>query len=230
MLLLAAAYAIDPLGVALARALPSALVDVFRATTDIGRAYWILYPCAVAVFYIAFMLRYGEWDRRRTAQFGDAAAALAYVFAAVAASGIAVNIIKLVIGRARPRHFDTLGHLAFDPFAGASAFASFPSGHAATAFSAGLALALLIPRRRMVFIALACWVAASRVAISVHYLTDVAVGGAIGALFAFYFRGWFSERGMLWRQVNGRYLRRRLFRPGRIQLWGVGHNGQHMNG
>jgi undecaprenyl-diphosphatase len=193
-------------------------VDAFRATTDIGRAYWILYPCAVGVFYMAFLVRYGDWGRRRTAQFTDAAAAMAYVFAAVAASGIAVNIIKLMVGRARPRHFDTLGHLAFDPFAGTSAFASFPSGHAATAFSAGLALAFLIPRLRWAMLALASWVAVSRVAISVHYLTDIAVGSAIGALCALYFRGWFVERGMLWRQVGAGYRRRMVFRLRQTKL------------
>ena len=59
---------------------------------------------------------------------------------------------------------------------------SMPSGHAATAFAAATALALLFPRLRLAAYALAALICVSRVYLGVHYVSDVVVGALLGAL------------------------------------------------
>ena len=58
---------------------------------------------------------------------------------------------------------------------------SFPSGHAATAFAAATALAVLCPKLRPWALALAGAVALSRIYLRVHFPLDVLAGGLIGA-------------------------------------------------
>jgi undecaprenyl-diphosphatase len=59
--------------------------------------------------------------------------------------------------------------------------ASFPSGHATTAFGAAAALAVLAPSLRWWALAGAAIVAYSRVHLGVHYVSDVVGGAVIGA-------------------------------------------------
>jgi membrane-associated phospholipid phosphatase len=54
---------------------------------------------------------------------------------------------------------------------------SFPSGHAATAFSLAFCLSYLFPRFRIPLFCFAVTVAASRVIITSHYLSDAVAGG-----------------------------------------------------
>ena len=98
--------------------------------------------------------------------------------------GIVANIAKYVIGRARPKHFAEAGALAFDFWSGDASWASFPSGHATTAMALGLALALLFPRLRWVFLSLGFWIAVSRLFTRAHYPSDVLAGCLVGGLFA----------------------------------------------
>ncbi|MEJ7765534.1 MAG: phosphatase PAP2 family protein [Acidimicrobiales bacterium] len=89
------------------------------------------------------------------------------------------NLIKAVVGRARPD---------LNPLAGFSA-PSFPSGHTATAAAAFAALALLVGRRRppstravlaAAAAGLTALVACSRVLLGVHWTTDVLAGASLG--------------------------------------------------
>lgn len=59
--------------------------------------------------------------------------------------------------------------------------ASFPSGHASTAFAGALAASRVVPEARIVWWALALTIAASRVYVGVHYPFDVLGGAAMGA-------------------------------------------------
>jgi undecaprenyl-diphosphatase len=90
-----------------------------------------------------------------------------------------VNLVKVIVDRARPD---------VDPLAG-FAGASFPSGHSATAAAGLAAIALLLGRGRarpvrMWLLAaaagIAAAVAATRVMLGVHWLTDVVAGLALG--------------------------------------------------
>jgi undecaprenyl-diphosphatase len=104
------------------------------------------------------------------------AAALAALSAA-ALAGITVTILKAVFDRARP----PLADPALDPVGTVPGSASFPSGHAATAFAAAVAVGVFFPRLRKPLLALAAVIAVSRVYLGVHFATDVLVGSLLGA-------------------------------------------------
>ncbi len=115
----------------------------------------------------------------------------AFVLIATIVSGLN-GLIKWIAGRTRPFHlFDQSGapRLApFDlsPFRGGfhGLFVSknlcFPSGHAALAFATAEALAMLYPRARWGFYAIAIAVGAERVLENAHYVSDVVGAAALG--------------------------------------------------
>lgn len=184
--------------------LPPRLVDVFRTVTRFGKSDWIL--VSTGLFFLAMLLLdAGALRARLRARRAMRTLAAGYVFAAVALSGIIANLSKNIIGRARPKYFDETGTLSFDFWSGDSSWASFPSGHATTAMALGVALALLFPRLRWVFLCLCFWIAVSRLFVEAHYPSDVIAGGMLGGLTA-----WLMARAL---------ARRRL-------VFGFGHDGQ----
>jgi membrane-associated phospholipid phosphatase len=120
--------------------------------------------------------------------------------AALLVTGIAVNAIKLLIGRPRPKYDDPLVFLgpfgqypvirgerpvgifhAWDLSAPISAeLWSMPSSHTAYAAVMAAALAALYPRLRPLVIGCAVAVGASRLITGAHYPTDVLIGGLLG--------------------------------------------------
>jgi membrane-associated phospholipid phosphatase len=105
-------------------------------------------------------------------------------FAALAAAGVAgllVEFLKATFDRARP----PLADPTLDPVGVVPATASFPSGHAASAFAAAVAVGMLFPRLRKPLLALAATIALSRVYLGVHFATDVLVGSLLGAAIGF---------------------------------------------
>jgi undecaprenyl-diphosphatase len=116
----------------------------------------------------------------------------------VLGDSLVTNIVKEVVGRARP---------ALDP-AAATLGPSFPSGHSSTAAAFFAALALLMGRRRRpsqkaalagMAAGIAVAVASSRVLLDVHWVSDVVAGLALGwgwfAFCAAAFRGWMLRSG-----------------------------------
>jgi undecaprenyl-diphosphatase len=93
-----------------------------------------------------------------------------------ALSHVLVQVLKRAV--ARPRPCDARGvPLALvdlpDPF-------SFPSGHSAAAFAVALPVAMANPLLAPAALGLAVLVAASRVQLRVHYLSDVLAGVVLG--------------------------------------------------
>jgi undecaprenyl-diphosphatase len=113
-------------------------------------------------------------------------------------AGLSVNILKHVIGRARPK-FMHAGNLEFSP-AGGSGWDSFPSGHATAAIAVAMVLATKFPRARWPILTMAVAIAASRILRGSHYLTDVAGGVALGCVMGMIaanpWREWRSSAGM----------------------------------
>ena len=85
-------------------------------------------------------------------------------------------LFKAVVGRSRPNALR--GAYDFHPFGGGY---SFPSGHSAAAFAAAAAVAQYYdqPWSTVAYTA-AGLIAVSRISQDVHFLTDVAVGSAVG--------------------------------------------------
>ena len=167
----------DPLVVAWQRRLPGWFKLPFEYLDYFGWSGTILWPVGIAVLLL-FTFERLDLPRRARAAITVLQLRLVLVFLAVGAPGLAVSIIKRVIGRLRPWAFDSQGHLAFDPAAWTAQAASFPSGHATTAFAAAVVLAALWPRARVPLLVLAALAALARVVLDAHYLSD-AIGGAV---------------------------------------------------
>jgi undecaprenyl-diphosphatase len=109
--------------------------------------------------------------KRRCFPRAAVAAALAITTAA-----LLVTLLKGAFDRARPPVADP----GLDPVGVVPLSASFPSGHAATAFAAAVAVALVYPRLGRPLLALAVVIALSRIYLGVHYVLDVAAGTLLG--------------------------------------------------
>jgi len=113
------------------------------------------------------------------------------VLAAGAAAGVGIIVFKLIkhiSHRARPCHLEEhcwAQVLPPDQF-------SFPSGHSITAFAIAICIGSFYPELRDPLLFVALCVAASRIILGLHFLSDVITGSAIGAALgytAFHFFG-----------------------------------------
>ncbi|NTV92976.1 MAG: phosphatase PAP2 family protein [Chlorobiaceae bacterium] len=145
----------------------SAFFSFFSEITLLGQSEWYLVPG----FFLFLLFRN---SRKRAANAG------LFVFSTVALSGLAADLIKYILGRARPKLYLNDGMYGMDFFRWEHAWTSFPSGHSATAFSAAAALSLLFPRFRLFFFIAAALIAFSRIAINKHYISDVLAGSLLG--------------------------------------------------
>jgi membrane-associated phospholipid phosphatase len=143
---------------------------ILRAVTDIGST--------VGVVAISVTIAILETWRTRSRWVAP------FLVLVVAGQLAAATLIKSAVGRFRP---------AIDPVVGLSQ-TSFPSGHSTSAAATLAACAFLISRRRSprtqaaltgVGVAIAVAVAASRVLLDVHWLSDVIAGLMLGW-------GWFG--------------------------------------
>lgn len=105
--------------------------------------------------------------------------AMAAGAAAAAVTNVLLVLLKRLFRRARP--CDLCPHPLFadvrppDPF-------SFPSGHSMNAFAVGTVLALHFPLLAPLALVMALSIAASRVILGMHYVSDVLAGSVIGAV------------------------------------------------
>lgn len=135
------------------------------------------------------------------------------VLCAVGLSGLAVNLLKYGIGRARPLYFDSFGVLSLHPFAMDARFAGFPSGHATTMGAVFGILLLLFPRRWYVALAVTACIASTRVFVGAHYPSDTIAGFGLGLGFAIASGLVFARLGFIFGQTSAKLpVRKRTFR------------------
>jgi membrane-associated phospholipid phosphatase len=170
--------------------LPEWVVDDAFVVTDFGRSNWILVPVGVPLVLMT-LLASPAIPYMSRAVLAMVAVRLGFVFVAVGLPGLVSTIVKRFIGRVRP---SDLGPFAYEPFSWRPEYASFPSGHATTAFAALVAIGAIFPRLRPVLWLYALAIAASRVMVSAHYPSDVIAGAAFGAFVALLVRDWFAVR------------------------------------
>jgi len=106
----------------------------------------------------------------------------AFLFLAIAASGIVVDVLKVVFGRARPKLFIQANIYDFSGLSWHPDHWSFPSGHSATIVALMTALWYLWPQHLLFYTLAATIVAASRIVICAHYPSDVLAGALIAIL------------------------------------------------
>lgn len=176
---------IDPLVYETVRGFDPGTYQAFRSFTDLGRSNWLLIPSGILILILAWW-RSGESSDTRSVRLGYYRQLLVYLFLTIALTGLASSLLKNIIGRARPKLYDSLGPIEFQPFTFDSDFASFPSGHATTAGALAMLLALIFPRARVLLLLAGGWIASTRFLIGAHYISDSFAGylfGCAGALF-----------------------------------------------
>ena len=167
----------------------------FLVFSDWGNSRWFLWPFGLAGVFCWLQCK-SHPTRRRAAGYGWAASAFLYLFTAVAFSGIVVNLLKILFGRARPLMFYHEGIQGFFPPGFDGDFQSLPSGHASTAFACAVAVALLWPKARVWLLALAAFIASARVGINKHFLSDILAAAAVATVTTFWLRQRFAEFGI----------------------------------
>jgi undecaprenyl-diphosphatase len=189
---LATMAVLDAWAIAHVRQLPASLVMAFNRLTDLGRSGWFLWPLGLALIALA-MLDTPKMPAFARHVLAAWAVRLGFVFTAIAVPGLFVTIIKRLIGRARPL-VEGSDVWTYHPLAWKVAYASFPSGHATTAFSALVAIGAILPSTRALLWIYAVLIALSRVIITAHYPSDVVSAAIVGTVGALLVRNWFAAR------------------------------------
>ncbi|MCX6179844.1 MAG: phosphatase PAP2 family protein [Chlorobiales bacterium] len=154
--------------------------DVFNVITDFGESQWYL---------IAGMLLFVIFRKTNPVR----AYSGLFLSLSVAVSGVSADIIKFIAGRARPTLYFSDKLYGFNFFHFEYEWISFPSGHAATAFSVAIVLTILCPKWRVPFLFAGILIAFSRIFLTQHYISDVIAGSLLGIastiiLYHYYFK------------------------------------------
>jgi len=183
---------VDVPAIKAARQAPSWLVRWFQFVTDFGVAPWFLAPLGGALLLIA-LITAPSLARMSQLALASLSVRLGFLFLAIAVPGLVVTIVKRIVGRARPL---VAGDDAFlyKFFLWRVEYASFPSGHATTAFAAAVAFGVLWPRLRPLLWTYAIVIALSRVVVTAHHPSDVVAGAIAGAVGALLVRDWMAAR------------------------------------
>ncbi len=107
-----------------------------------------------------------------------------YVFVSVVSASLIAQVLKVIIGRARPIFYEALNMTGFFPFTADWAFNSMPSGHTTASFAGLVMLGLLAPKIKWFTWILAVIIGVSRVCCGAHWPTDVILGAFIGMVVA----------------------------------------------
>ncbi|MEM8797084.1 MAG: phosphatase PAP2 family protein [Pseudomonadota bacterium] len=208
---------IDPLTKTLSILTPEAAKVTFRSITVFGASHWYLVPAGVPVV-LAACVDWRRVSRRVRTGVQTILWQASALFAAVAISGISVNLLKRAIGRARPKLMDDVGVYGFDPFAFTSTFASFPSGHSTTIGAVAVFAVIIFPRWVWTIVAIALIIGWSRVVVGAHYPSDIVAGLAFGALFAWGTLSFFAARRLGFEKGVARSGPHAFVAPRRVNL------------
>ena len=145
--------------------------DIFALITELGLSTPYLVAAVAAFIYLRFV--------KRSQILANAAA---FLFAAVALSGLANDLVKVIAGRSRPGLLLSEGIYTFEPFTNQYYYASFPSGHANTIAALCYGLSMAGCRFKYVLPGIALAVMASRVIVGAHFPSDVMFGAYLGVV------------------------------------------------
>jgi len=166
-----------------------------RIITDFGKSNYVLMTLGLGTCLV-FVSSVFVQSTARTCMLA-LSGRFAFLFLAVLIPNVVGEILKGVIGRGRPFVGGAPDAFHYSHFAWTEAYASFPSGHAATAFALAFALASLAPKWRVTIWAYAVLIAITRLVLLAHHPSDVLAGALVGVLGAMAVRYWFAARHLI---------------------------------
>jgi len=163
-----------------------------RFLTDFGKSEYVLWALAA----LAFAVLVASAASRGTARalLLGLGTRVQFLFLAVLVPVLTTDLIKWAVGRGRPFVGDEANVFNFSHFAGSPAYASFPSGHATTAFALAFAVSALWPQTRIWMLVYALVICATRLVLLAHHPSDVVAGALVGVIGAMLVRYWFAAR------------------------------------
>jgi len=187
---------------------------IWSLLSRIGQSDWMLIPSGLLLIVLFYL---------RQPKFGPASGIatihdmVLFFFAAIAATGLAVLVVKYSLGFSRP---SVDGARVIRLFAFRPSYAAFPSGHSTTAAAFALALTLLWRPLAVVVWPLALAIGVSRVMVNAHRVSDVTAGLAFGAWGTLFVALWFARRGRLFRLSPSGLPRSLRLEPGTLSREG----------
>ena len=169
---------------------------IFQYVTILGKVDWILFTTGF-IMVILSLFNAKRFTGYKNIVWHRIFLNAYFTFTTIAFSGILGNLLKNIIGRARP-FFTPEGNIWLSlPFEHRYYYGSFPSGHATTGGAIAVVLALLFPRWRWFFILTGIFVAITRPVLGVHFPSDVAAGLFFGGGFAWFYARVFARKRLL---------------------------------
>jgi len=144
----------------------------FSFLTTFGNSAWYFVPSLIL------------WVYFRKVHKAKEALMAKYIFVTNLVAGVLVWLFKVPFGRARPKLFFEDHLYGFQWFEVTPKLVSFPSGHTITVISTAVALSLLFPKWKYVFLPLGAIIAFSRVVVTAHYMSDVIFASFLGTMVA----------------------------------------------
>lgn len=191
------------------------IIDILASS---GNSKYSLVPTGVAAI-VLMALYFLDASTRRARFYAWLAGASGFIFASIAVSGIATNVVKILLGRARPNVVDDLSWPLFQPIATSGDFHSFPSGHGNTIFCIAIAVGFFAPRLRIPLLIVAAVLAFGRVLQFKHFVSDTAGGALLAAITTIWLRQLFARWSIVFRKLpSGRIG---FTAPGRVLLNGT---------
>lgn len=197
---IASMFVLDTAASDWARHEPGWVRGAFEDITQFGLGGWFLFPSGFVLLYLAAVTS-PALPRRVQATLNALAVRFGFVFLAIGVPGLFVSIVKRLIGRARP-YVGGQGGVQDDPFlyhplVWRPDYASMPSGHAANAVAAAIAIGAIWPQSRAVMWLYALLIMVSRIAVLAHHPSDVIAGALTGAVGVYLVRRFFAARRLL---------------------------------
>lgn len=147
---------------------------------------YILFGFIAAALYVKFKLK----DNARFQH-------LVFMPYAALSIGILNQILKIVLGRWRPKGYFNFGEYGFDFFKFGYVSNSFPSGHSCSIMVIMTAIAILKPKYRAACYLFAVVLASARVITHAHYPSDVIAGLSLGYVATHWLRYLFVRKNWL---------------------------------
>lgn len=122
---------------------------------------------------------------------------LLFILLAIIISGIICDILKVLLGRARPGELLDNGVYGFKFLQTSAKMWSFPSGHATTITSIVLPLIIFFPRYWLGLLIILLVISFTRVFINAHFFSDTIAGIYLATVTVYWLFKWFKRKNWL---------------------------------